>query len=104
MAPSAFRRQGAGLRIDYATASTSLGTVLVAATEQGICRIAFGDEPVALVGELKDAFARAELVEAPARLAPFITQIRAYWTARGTRSTCRSTSRRPHSSSAYGRR
>ncbi|MFP3559976.1 helix-turn-helix domain-containing protein, partial [Paraburkholderia sp. SIMBA_049] len=43
MAPSAFRRQGAGLRIDYATASTPLGTVLVAATEQGICRIAFGD-------------------------------------------------------------
>ncbi|MCA8003119.1 bifunctional DNA-binding transcriptional regulator/O6-methylguanine-DNA methyltransferase Ada [Burkholderia metallica] len=78
MAPSAFRRQGAGLRIDYATAATPLGTVLVAATGQGICRIAFGDEPAALVGELKDAFARAELVEAPARLAPFVEQIRAY--------------------------
>jgi len=78
MAPSAFRRQGAGLRIDYATASTPLGTVLVAATEQGICRIAFGDEPAPLVDELKAAFARAELVDAPSRLAPFVAQIRAY--------------------------
>ncbi|KVO95847.1 AraC family transcriptional regulator [Burkholderia ubonensis] len=85
MAPSAFRRQGAGLRIDYATAPTSLGTVLVAATAQGICRIAFGDDPAPLVAGLKDAFARAELVESPARLAPFVAQIGAYLD--GTRRT-----------------
>ncbi|MGU7783329.1 bifunctional DNA-binding transcriptional regulator/O6-methylguanine-DNA methyltransferase Ada [Burkholderia sp. PU8-34] len=85
MAPSAFRRHGAGLRIDYATAPTSLGMVLVAATGQGICRIAFGDEPASLVAALKDAFGRAELVEAPARLAPFVAQIGAYLD--GTRRT-----------------
>ncbi|HDR9010114.1 TPA: bifunctional DNA-binding transcriptional regulator/O6-methylguanine-DNA methyltransferase Ada [Burkholderia vietnamiensis] len=85
MAPSAFRRQGAGLRIDYASAATPLGMVLVAATAQGICRIAFGDEAAALVAELKLAFARAELVEAPSRVAPFVAQIRAYLD--GTRHT-----------------
>lgn len=85
MAPSAFRRQGAGLRIDYASAATPLGMVLVAATAQGICRIAFGDEAAPLVAELKLAFARAELVEAPSRVAPFVAQIRAYLD--GTRHT-----------------
>ncbi|WP_179402999.1 bifunctional DNA-binding transcriptional regulator/O6-methylguanine-DNA methyltransferase Ada [Burkholderia guangdongensis] len=78
MSPSAFRRQGAGLRIEYASASTPLGIALVAATAHGICRIAFGDDRASLVDALKDAFARAELVEAPARIAPFLAQIDAY--------------------------
>jgi AraC family transcriptional regulator of adaptative response/methylated-DNA-[protein]-cysteine methyltransferase len=78
MTPSAFRRQGAGLRIDYATAPTPLGIALVAATAHGICRIAFGDDRAPLVDALKDAFARAELVESPARIAPFLEQIDAY--------------------------
>lgn len=85
MAPSAFRRQGAGLRIDYATAQTSLGTVLVAATAQGICRIAFGDDAGQLVDALKDTFTRAELVESMERIAPFVAQIDAYLD--GTRRT-----------------
>jgi len=85
MTPSAFRRQGAGLRIDYATATTPLGAVLVAATAQGICRIAFGDARAPLVDALKDAFARAELVESPERIAPFLAQIDAYLD--GTRRT-----------------
>jgi AraC family transcriptional regulator, regulatory protein of adaptative response / methylated-DNA-[protein]-cysteine methyltransferase len=83
MAPSAYRRKGAGLRVQYATAPTTLGFVLVAATGKGICRIAFGDEAATLVGEMREAFANAELVEDPPRIAPFIAQIDAY--LRGTR-------------------
>ncbi|MDD1791199.1 bifunctional DNA-binding transcriptional regulator/O6-methylguanine-DNA methyltransferase Ada [Burkholderia gladioli] len=78
MAPSAFRRKGAGLRIEYATASTPLGQVLVAATERGICKIAFGDAVASLVADLGDTFANAECVAAPERLAPFLAEIDAY--------------------------
>jgi len=85
MAPSTYRRKGAGLRIQYATAPTTLGFVLVAATAKGICRIAFGDEAAALTGELRAALSNAELIEDPARIAPFIAQIDAY--LRGTRQT-----------------
>ncbi|MFM0732793.1 bifunctional DNA-binding transcriptional regulator/O6-methylguanine-DNA methyltransferase Ada [Paraburkholderia sediminicola] len=83
MAPSAFRRKGAGLTVRYASASTSLGFVLVAATDKGICKIGFGDDAAILAEDLRGEFANAELVEDTARLAPFIAQIDAY--LRGTR-------------------
>ncbi|MFM0032973.1 methylated-DNA--[protein]-cysteine S-methyltransferase, partial [Paraburkholderia madseniana] len=83
MAPSAFRRKGAGLTVRYASASTSLGFVLIAATDKGICKIGFGDDAAMLVEDLRGEFANAELVEDAARLAPFIAQIDAY--LRGTR-------------------
>ena len=78
MAPSAYRKQGEGLRVQYACAPTALGQVLVAATDRGICRIAFGDDGAQLVQALRQAFAKADLVEDAAPIAPFIEQIDAY--------------------------
>jgi AraC family transcriptional regulator, regulatory protein of adaptative response / methylated-DNA-[protein]-cysteine methyltransferase len=78
MAPSAYRRKGAGLTVHYASAPTSLGFVLVAATAKGICKIGFGDDPIALASELRGEFANAELIEDAERLAPFIAQVDAY--------------------------
>lgn len=85
MPPSAYRKKGEGLRIRYASAMTALGQVLVAATDKGICRIAFGDNGSELVQALRHAFAKADLVEDSARIAPFIEQIDAY--LRGRRKT-----------------
>lgn len=85
MAPSAYRKKGAGLTVHYASAATALGHVLVAATDKGICRIAFGDDPVQLSQALRHAFANAKLVEDRTRIAPFIEQIDAY--LRGQRET-----------------
>jgi len=83
MAPSAFRRKGAGLTVRYASASTSLGFVLIAATDKGICKIGFGDDSALLVDELRSECANAELLEDAAPLAPFLAQIDTY--LRGTR-------------------
>ncbi|NML33518.1 bifunctional DNA-binding transcriptional regulator/O6-methylguanine-DNA methyltransferase Ada [Paraburkholderia antibiotica] len=83
MAPSAYRRKGAGLTVRYASAPTSLGFVLVAATDKGICKIGFGDDAAPLLDELRGEFANAELREDAGRLAPFVAQIDAY--LRGTR-------------------
>ena len=83
MAPSAYRRKGAGLTVRYACASTSLGFVLVAATDKGICKIGFGDDEAMLADDLRGEFANADLLEDTGRLAPFIAQIDAY--LRGSR-------------------
>ncbi|HTU09670.1 MAG TPA: bifunctional DNA-binding transcriptional regulator/O6-methylguanine-DNA methyltransferase Ada [Allosphingosinicella sp.] len=44
MTPSAWRDGGRGAVIRWATAKTDLGTMLVAATEKGICRLSFDED------------------------------------------------------------
>ena len=48
MAPSAWRKGGAGVTIRWAVAMTTLGAMLVAATEKGICRLSFDEDDAAL--------------------------------------------------------
>lgn len=62
MAPSVFRAGGGGETIRFAVGECSLGSVLVAATDKGVCAILIGDDPVFLVRDLQDRFPRAELV------------------------------------------
>jgi AraC family transcriptional regulator of adaptative response/methylated-DNA-[protein]-cysteine methyltransferase len=62
MTPTAYREGGVGTRIRFAVGQSSVGSVLVAATERGICAIRFGDDPEALVRDFQDQFAGAELI------------------------------------------
>ncbi len=62
MTPSAFRAGGAGTAIRFAVGECSLGPILVAESDRGVCAIALGDDPEALVRELQDRFPRAELI------------------------------------------
>ena len=48
MTPSAWRDGGRGETIRWATAETDLGTMLVAATDKGICRLSFDEDEAAL--------------------------------------------------------
>ena len=48
MTPTAWRGGGKGETVRWATAQTSLGTMLVAATERGICRLSFDEGEEAL--------------------------------------------------------
>jgi AraC family transcriptional regulator of adaptative response/methylated-DNA-[protein]-cysteine methyltransferase len=61
MTPTAFRSGGAGATIRFAVGECSLGAVLVAATERGVCAILLGDDPEPLVHELEARFPRADL-------------------------------------------
>ena len=60
MAPHRVRARGVGEHIRAAVAMTSLGCLLVAATDVGVVRIAFGSEPELMDGLRRD-FARAEI-------------------------------------------
>jgi AraC family transcriptional regulator of adaptative response/methylated-DNA-[protein]-cysteine methyltransferase len=62
MTPTAVRRGGEGAAIRFAIGQASLGAVLVAATDKGLCAIMLGDDPDLLARELQDRFPRAELI------------------------------------------
>jgi AraC family transcriptional regulator of adaptative response/methylated-DNA-[protein]-cysteine methyltransferase len=62
MTPTRYRSGGADTAIRFAVGSCSLGSILVARSEKGVCAIALGDDPDALVRELQDRFPRANLV------------------------------------------
>ena len=62
MTPTDFRAGGAGTTIRFAVGECSLGSILVAATDKGVCAISLGDEPQALVRALQDRFPRATLI------------------------------------------
>ncbi|MDH5824560.1 bifunctional DNA-binding transcriptional regulator/O6-methylguanine-DNA methyltransferase Ada [Luteimonas sp. RD2P54] len=66
MSPGRFRAGGAGARIRFAVGECSLGSIIVAATDIGVCAIFLGDDPQALVEDLQKRFPRAELVGADA--------------------------------------
>jgi AraC family transcriptional regulator, regulatory protein of adaptative response / methylated-DNA-[protein]-cysteine methyltransferase len=53
MTPATYRRGGAGARIDYVIAETSLGALLVAATERGVCAVTLGDDATRLEAALE---------------------------------------------------
>ncbi|PGH56541.1 bifunctional DNA-binding transcriptional regulator/O6-methylguanine-DNA methyltransferase Ada [Azospirillum palustre] len=62
MTPTSYRRGGAGETIRFAVGACSLGSILVAATERGVCAILLGDDPELLLRDLQDRFPRAELI------------------------------------------
>jgi AraC family transcriptional regulator, regulatory protein of adaptative response / methylated-DNA-[protein]-cysteine methyltransferase len=62
MTPTQFRAGGSGNVIRFAVGECSLGSILVAATDKGVCAIELGDDPDALVRALQDIFPKARLV------------------------------------------
>jgi AraC family transcriptional regulator, regulatory protein of adaptative response / methylated-DNA-[protein]-cysteine methyltransferase len=59
MTPATYRRGGAGAHIDYVFASTSLGTLLVGATERGVCAVTLGDDAKTLEAALEREYPAA---------------------------------------------
>jgi len=62
MTPRNFRAGGDGASIRFAAGECSLGSILVAASEKGICAILLGDDPDILVHDLQDRFPQAFLI------------------------------------------
>lgn len=65
VAPSQYRRGGAGLRIVYTVMASRVGHVLVAATSEGVCAVKIGASPSALARDLRREFPAAEIAEEP---------------------------------------
>lgn len=62
MKPKSYQTGGTGTTIRFAVGECSLGSILVAASEKGICAILLGDDPDALSKNLQDRFPKARLI------------------------------------------
>jgi AraC family transcriptional regulator of adaptative response/methylated-DNA-[protein]-cysteine methyltransferase len=75
MTPSAFRTGGGGAVIRFAVGECSLGAILVAATDKGVCAIQLGDDPDQLVRALQDRFPKARLIGGDAQFEELIAKV-----------------------------
>jgi AraC family transcriptional regulator, regulatory protein of adaptative response / methylated-DNA-[protein]-cysteine methyltransferase len=62
MTPTTFRDGGADTGIHFAIAQCSLGSILVAKSERGVCAVLLGDDPAQLVIDLQNQFPKAKLL------------------------------------------
>ncbi len=63
MTPTEFRSGATGVQIRYAIGNSSLGLVLAAATDRGICAILLGDDRAELIDDLTRRFDGASFVD-----------------------------------------
>ena len=71
MSPSVWKRGGAGVTIRWTRAETSLGPLLIAATDKGLCRVAFEENAL----DLTRRFPAAEIVQGGAALAALAARV-----------------------------
>jgi len=77
-----YRARGKGQRISYCTFPTSLGTVLLAATDEGLCAVKLGNEVRRLKSLLAEEFSAAELAEES--MPEFQAKVRAFIAGEGS--------------------
>lgn len=76
MTASEFKSGGsAQTEIRFAIGQCSLGAILVACSERGVCAIELGDDPQALAHELQDRFPQAQLIGGDAEFERLIAQV-----------------------------
>ncbi|WP_246814283.1 bifunctional DNA-binding transcriptional regulator/O6-methylguanine-DNA methyltransferase Ada [Kiloniella majae] len=75
MKPTSYRKGGKDTEIRFALGECSLGSILVAASEQGICSILLGDDPEAMVQDLQDRFSNAFLKGGDAEFEEWVAQV-----------------------------
>ncbi len=75
MTPSAYRAGGARTDIRFAVGECSLGSILVAQSDRGICAILLGTDPDSLVRQLEDQFPKANLIGADAEFEGLVARV-----------------------------
>src|SRR3989442_14204868 len=71
MPPGSYQRGGRGVRIRFTTVDTALGTVLVAATDRGLCSVTIGASAAGLEAGLRREFPAAQLERSDDELRPW---------------------------------
>ncbi|MEQ5056107.1 bifunctional DNA-binding transcriptional regulator/O6-methylguanine-DNA methyltransferase Ada [Klebsiella michiganensis] len=84
MTPKAWRAGGRGARIYFALGVCSLGNILVAQSEKGICAIFLGDDANELLQDLEDKFPQAELIGGDAQFEQCVAQVVGFIETPGT--------------------
>jgi AraC family transcriptional regulator of adaptative response/methylated-DNA-[protein]-cysteine methyltransferase len=64
MTPASYKRGGAGAQIEYVIVPTSLGSLLVGATDRGVCAVTLGDSAGSLEAALAEEYPAATRIRA----------------------------------------
>jgi AraC family transcriptional regulator of adaptative response/methylated-DNA-[protein]-cysteine methyltransferase len=75
MTPRRYRAGGERTQIRFAIGECSLGSILVAATDKGVCSILMGSDPDVLVRQLQDRFSKAELIGGDAAFEKLVSKV-----------------------------
>jgi AraC family transcriptional regulator of adaptative response/methylated-DNA-[protein]-cysteine methyltransferase len=75
MTPRDYRAGGANTSIRFAVGQCSLGAILVAATDRGVCAILLGEDPDALTRDLQNRFPNAELIGGDAGFEKLVARV-----------------------------
>jgi AraC family transcriptional regulator of adaptative response/methylated-DNA-[protein]-cysteine methyltransferase len=75
MRASDFRAGGTNVEIRFAVGQCSLGAILVAQSERGVCAILLGDDPDKLARELQDQFRNATLIGGDSHFEQLVAQV-----------------------------
>lgn len=75
MRPRDYRDGGRNAEIRFAVGQCSLGAILVAQSQRGICAILLGDNPDGLVRNLQDQFPKAQLIGGDASFEQLVAQV-----------------------------
>ncbi|MBV2180095.1 MAG: bifunctional DNA-binding transcriptional regulator/O6-methylguanine-DNA methyltransferase Ada [Castellaniella sp.] len=70
-----YRAGGIGTVIRFAVGQCSLGAILVAQSQRGVCAILLGDDPDCLVRDLQDQFPRAGLIGGDGGFEQLVAQV-----------------------------
>ena len=85
MPPATYRRGGSGMSIHYTIVDSSLGRLLVGATDRGVCAVAVGESDEALESELRREYPAAAIAAADDSLASWTHEILARLSGRSPR-------------------
>jgi AraC family transcriptional regulator of adaptative response/methylated-DNA-[protein]-cysteine methyltransferase len=75
MTPTRYRAGGIDTKIRFAIGECSLGSILVAQSDRGICAILLGEDAEKLVRDLQDSFPRANLIGGDADFEQLVAQV-----------------------------
>lgn len=75
MTPGEYKQRAQGLSIYWTLTDTPVGPALFAATERGVCQIAFVDDLTCALAELKENWPAAQLVESRTHALPYAKEV-----------------------------
>ena len=78
MTAKAFKDGGKDAEIQFAVGACSLGAILVARSQRGVCAISLGDDPNELARDLQDRFPKANIVGGDAEFERLVAEVVGY--------------------------
>jgi AraC family transcriptional regulator, regulatory protein of adaptative response / methylated-DNA-[protein]-cysteine methyltransferase len=75
MTPATYSRGGRGVNINYTIVASSMGRLLIAMTERGLCAVRMGDSDTELERDLREEFPQAQIKRADSALRESVQKI-----------------------------